>query len=91
MGETKPTLKIRDDVVLRREADGAFLFDPENGRLCYLNPIGIDIWNMCRQPVTADQVTRRLAEQYPEESGEKIASDCKSFLNELQRLGFVAG
>jgi hypothetical protein len=91
MEKTEPTLKIRDDVVLRRETDGAFLFDPENGRLCYLNPIGIDIWNMCRQPVTAEHISGCLAEQYPEESREKIAADCRFFLSELQRLGFVVG
>ena len=89
MADTLRTFKIRDDVVLREEDAGAFLFDPENGRLCYLNTIGIDVWNMCRRPVTADHVTRSLISQYPDESADRIASDCGSFLSELDRMGFI--
>lgn len=89
MADRVRKIKIRDDVVLREEDEGAFLFDPENGRLCHLNIMGIDVWNMCRQPVTEDHITRSLIALYPEESADRIASDCGSFLSELSRLGFI--
>ena len=89
MAEKERTVKIRDDVVLRKEDEGAFLFDPENGRLCYLNAIGIDIFNMCRRPLTAKEITRLLCERYPEEAQERIESDCTLFISELDRLGFT--
>lgn len=90
MADNARKIRIREDVVLREEDEGAFLFDPENGRLCYLNMIGIDVWNMCRQPVSEDTITRLLFERYPEESQDRIESDCDSFLGELDRLGLIA-
>lgn len=80
---------IRDDVVLREEDEGAFLFDPVNGRLCYLNQIGIDILKMCRQPVAENDIVNALAASYPEAPPKQIAADCGSFLEELNRLGFT--
>lgn len=89
MAQKERTLKIRDDIVLRKEEEGAFLFDPENGRLCYLNTVGIAILNMCRQPLTPKDITRLLCEQYPEEAQERVESDCTLFISELDRLGFT--
>jgi hypothetical protein len=82
-------VKVRDDIVFREEDDGAFLFDPDNGRLCYLNPIGIDIWKLCRQPIAEEAIINALFESYSGVTQEQIASDCASFLNELERMGFL--
>jgi hypothetical protein len=90
MTDKTQTIKVRDDIVLREEADGAFLFDPENGRLCYLNDVGIDIWKMCRKAPARDQVVTALAAEYPEVSQAQIKSDCASFFEELDRLGFLS-
>lgn len=89
MNENPRIVKVRDDIVFREEDDGAFLFDPDNGRLCYLNPVGIDIWNLCRQPIAEDAIVHALVESYSGTPQAQITSDCASFLDELERLGFL--
>jgi hypothetical protein len=89
MKDTPCHIQVRDDVVFREEDDGAFLFDPENGRLCYLNDLGIDIWKMCRGAATREDIVKALTANYPGTSQAQIASDCASFFQELERLGFL--
>ena len=37
----KGNIKIKQDIVLREEEEGSFLFDPNTGRICFLNEIPI--------------------------------------------------
>lgn len=82
-------VKVRAEVVFREEDEGAFLFDPDNGRLCYLNAIGIDIWKMCQRCLAEDDIVEALVESYSGAPPQQIASDCAAFLDELDRLGFT--
>ena len=83
-------VQVKREIVLREEDDGAFLFDPDTGRLCYLNDVGITIWKLCRKPIEQDQIVKKRASEYPDTSNTQIADDCSVFLNDLDNLGFLA-
>jgi hypothetical protein len=81
---------IKKDIVLREEDEGAFLFDPSTGRICYLNDTGIEVWRLCTKPMTQEQLVDKLCSEYSDESREKITEDCNVFLKNLYEFGFMA-
>ncbi len=80
----------RQEVVLREEDDGAFLFDPDSGRLCYLNEVGIAIWKLCLQPINRAEIVNKICAEYPQIPEKQISDDCSAFLGDLERLGFIS-
>ena len=82
-------IKVKKDIVLREEEEGAFLFDPDIGRKCYLNELGVDIWKSCRENRTLDMIIKRLSDEYTDIPREQIADDSTKFLNDLENLGFI--
>ena len=79
----------KDEIVLRTEDEGAFLFDPDTGRICYLNDTGINIWKFCAKPVTQTQVIKKICANHPKVEQTQVSSDCVKFLNDLMKLGFL--
>ena len=82
-------VNIKQEIVLREEDDGAFLFDPDTGRICYLNELGIVIWKSCGESKTPDRLIDEISSDYPEIPKERISEDCLKFLEDLDRLGFL--
>jgi len=80
---------VKKEIVLREEDDGAFLFDPDTGRICYLNDLGIVIWKSCEESKTPDRLIDEISPGYPEIPKEQIKEDCLNFLDDLERLGFL--
>ena len=89
MSKKAELLHCKADTVFREEENGAFLFDPDTGRVCYLNDLGKEIWRQCAQSCAPEQIIETICKQYPGEPAEKIAADCGVFFNELKRLAFV--
>ncbi|OIP63800.1 MAG: hypothetical protein CO150_08480 [Nitrospirae bacterium CG_4_9_14_3_um_filter_53_35] len=83
-------LLINQEIVLREEEGGAFLFEPDTGRLCHLNALGTSIWKLCRKPITSAQIIDEICKEYPATPQEQISKDCLLFLEELDQLGFFA-
>ncbi len=90
MSANSERVKINPDIVLREEDEGAFLFDPDSGRICYLNELGITIWKLCKKPVETERIIKSISSEYPEVSPGQISKDCESFLDDLQGFGFLA-
>jgi hypothetical protein len=86
----KGYINIKQDIVLREEEEGSFLFDPNTGRICFLNEIGTTIWRLCDKSKTPDQVINKVCSDYPEVSKEKISQDCLKFITDLERLEFLS-
>jgi hypothetical protein len=84
------TVRIISEIVLREEDEGAFLFDPDTGRICYLNEVAITIWKLCRKPIETDRIIKEISSEYPEITPEQISNDCLSFLDDLKNFGFLA-
>ena len=81
---------VNHEIVSRTEDEGTFLFDPNTGRICYLNDTGIDIWKFCKKPVTLKQVINEICSEYPEMTRNQISSDCQKFFNDLMKFGFLS-
>ncbi|MGA1841540.1 MAG: PqqD family protein [bacterium] len=86
----KGNINIKQDIVLREEEEGSFLFDPNTGRICFLNETGTNIWRLCDKSKTPDQVISRVCSDYPEIPKEQIVQDCLKFLTDLEKLEFLS-
>ena len=89
MSARSEKVTINPAIVLREEDEGAFLFDPESGRICYLNELGITIWKLCQKPTKTDRIINTISSEYPDIALERISEDCGSFLEDLQGFGFL--
>ncbi len=76
-------------VILREEFDGwAFLFNPETADAVVINQTGVAIWNTMDGKKSIEGIAeeiKRNFEEIPENCIEQVAS----FINDLERLGFV--
>ena len=87
---TAESFSANPEVVLRTEEDGAFLFDPDSGRICFVNEVGITIWKLCQNPATLSEIIHQIEMNYAEVPKDEIAADCRDFLKKLAALGFLA-
>jgi len=83
-------ISIKEDIVLREEDDGAFLFNPNTGRICYLNKLGTTIWRLCDKSKTPEKMINKICSDYPEVSQEQISQDCLQFLTDLEKMEFIS-
>ena len=90
MSAKSERVRINPEIVLREEDEGAFLFDPDSGRICYLNELGITIWKLCKKPMGTERIINTISSEYPEVAPERISKDCLLFLDDLQGFGFLA-
>ena len=90
MSKQSEAFRIKPDTVFREEDDGAFLFDPDTGRVCYLNDLGKAIWGLCEKKKSAEQIIEKVCAEYPDEPAVKITADCNTFFDELKRLTFIS-
>ncbi len=86
---TNESFTANPEIVLRTEEDGAFLFDPDSGRICFVNEVGITIWRLCKNPATLADITHHVEKEYAEVPAKDIAADCHGFLDQLGKLGFL--
>ena len=90
MSRENEVLEINPDIVFREEDDGAFLFDPDTGRLCYLNELGAELWKHFGRQLATTDVIELVADQYPEMPDNQIRQDCRQFIDDLKAFGFVS-
>ncbi|MBD3379963.1 MAG: PqqD family peptide modification chaperone [Candidatus Omnitrophica bacterium] len=76
------------DVVVRKEKDEALLFDPSDGNMMCMNSTGIFVWDECDGKSSAEEISRKIEEEF-EVSSEVAEKDCRSFLEELEKSGFI--
>jgi len=82
-------IRIKQEIVLREEDDGAFLFDPDTGRICYLNEMGVNIWKSCGEPKTQEELIGEISLEFPDVPKDHIEKDCQQFFEDLESLGFL--
>jgi SynChlorMet cassette protein ScmD len=79
----------KDQVVIREEFDDwALLFDPDTGNVCGVNPVGVQIWKMIDGKRTIRDISRIIAEKYPDASG-SVDEDVRSFVDAISEKGYV--
>ena len=80
---------LNKDLVFRVEDDGAFLFDPNNGKICYLNELGMQFWKAFETDRSPKQFVEDISSDYPDIPVDKIIDDCVKFLDDLKRMEFI--
>ena len=75
--------------IFRKEEDGAFLFDPKNGNLKYINCMGVNIYQLCNGGRSVTEITSLVAENYSDIPEKQIKEDIKKFLQDLIEMKFV--
>ena len=75
--------------VFREEEDGAFLFDPENGNLKFINGMGRTIYRLCDGQRSVMDVKSSVKDDHPEIPAEQIDEDIDKFMSEISELGFL--
>jgi hypothetical protein len=83
-------IRINMETVLREEEEGAFLFDPDTGRLCHLNTLGVILWKICKDGKRPQELVEAVLADYPEISKEQVEGDCEKFLGDLEGFGFIS-
>jgi hypothetical protein len=91
MSDETAEIRINQDIVFREEEEGAFLFDPDTGRIFHLNELGMRIWKSCVKARRPEQIIKDICLDYSDISQEQIERDCMKFLEDLGRLGFLTG
>ena len=89
MSTKKQVLEVNQEIVFREEDDGAFLFDPDTGRLCYLNELGVSLWKYVDRQLPIDEIIAKVAAEYPEVPDKQISGDCLQFIDDLRTFGFI--
>ena len=78
-----------EEIVFREEDDGAFLFDPDSGDLRYLNQSGKETFLLFDENQDLNGVIHRMIALYPDVDPQKIASDVKEFVKDLEENRFI--
>lgn len=81
--ENSDLLLQNPEGVYRKEEDGAYLFDPDTGKLKYINRTGADIYDLCDGKTNVGDIIRRFQEQYPEVTTKRIEEDIRGYLEDL--------
>ena len=89
MVDDREILIPNPESVFREEEDGAFLFDPENGNLKFINGMGRTIYRLCDGQRSVMDVKSSVKGDYPEISAEQIDGDIDKFMSEISELGFL--
>ncbi len=78
-----------DEIVFREEGEGAFLFDPVNGNLKYLNRSGKEIYLMIDGSREIVRLLGSVTGIYPDSDRDEIEKDLDAFLNDLTDNRFI--
>ena len=81
--------RINKRIVFREEGQGAFLFDPVDGNLKYLNHSGKEIYQgLKRTPDTASVITF-LQKTYPDADRDRLEADVMVFVDQMVEHNFI--
>lgn len=76
-------------VVMREEFDDwALLFDPDTGKVCGVNPVGVQVWKLIDGLRTEADISRLIREQYPDAPA-SVDEDVTAFVNEIAEKGYA--
>lgn len=81
---------LRHSVIFKKEDDGGFLFDPENGNLKYVNRTAQAILEQIDGRSDLHQIVRGLQRRYPDKTTAALRNDLADFFRELIANDFVA-
>jgi hypothetical protein len=81
--------RLKPDMVLRQEEDGAFLFDPARDVLVCVNETGLEIVRGLDDGRSLDEIITLLCDLYPDVESDTLQEDALSFISELVERGLA--
>ena len=78
-----------EQIVFREEGEGAFLFDPVNGNLKYLNRSAKEIYLLIDGSKEPAILIGGVTSIYPDSDRDEIEKDLDAFLNDLADNRFI--
>ncbi len=91
MGNNKTNYpSIKDDIVLREEDDGAFLFDPIQDTLQALNETGVLVFKELNGKNSIDHIVKKVLTQYTEVESDAVKKDVEEFIEQIKARGFLS-
>ncbi|HNQ29263.1 MAG: pyrroloquinoline quinone biosynthesis protein PqqD [Methanoregulaceae archaeon PtaB.Bin009] len=82
-------LRKKDQIVLREEFDDwALLFDPDTGKVCGLNPVGVRVWKMIDGKRTVHDISMMVQDSYPD-APDSVLEDVTAFITEITEKGYA--
>jgi hypothetical protein len=91
MGDDKTNYpSVKDDIVLREEDDGAFIFDPIQDRLQVLNETGVFVFKELNGKNSIDEIVNKVLSQYSEAGADAVKKDIEAFIEQMKGRGFLS-
>lgn len=81
---------VKDDLVLREEDDGAFIFDPIQDILQVLNETGVFVFKELNGKNSIDDIAKKVLSQYSEVEVEDAKKDVETFIEQMKGRGFLS-
>jgi len=76
-------------IIVRQEADEAFLFNPDNGAIKIINSTGIFIWGLCDGKHSRDAIIKKMLDKFELATQALASKDLEKFLVQLRSAGFI--
>ncbi|MDP8261679.1 MAG: PqqD family protein [Candidatus Ancaeobacter aquaticus] len=86
---TDKKLVINKEIVLRKEDEDAFLYDPDTGGVSVINATGIIVWEGMTQGKELHEILNDLKKEFPDISETDLKNDCDAFIKNLQDLHYI--
>ena len=91
MGDDKTLCpSVKDDIVLREEDDGAFLFDPIQDFFQALNETGVFVFKQLNGKNTIDDIVNKILSQYSDIELDAAKKDVEVFIEQMKGRGFLS-
>lgn len=88
-GEPPKRPRIKRDVVLREEDDGAFVFDPIEDTLRVVNETGALIFSKMDGTRTIDEIVQDVTAHFTGAGEETVREDAERFIHDLALRGLL--
>ena len=82
------TIQLKEDLIATNIGDEIVLMTLESGKYFSIDPVGSQIWELIKQPTTAEKVCQELIEEYTV-SMEQCLNDTLPFLDKLYQDGLL--
>ena len=88
MLKSNQKIQLKEDLITSKIGDVIVLMTIENGKYFSINEEGSQIWELIKQPTTAEQVCKELVKEYAT-SMEQCLNDTLPFLDKLYKGGLL--
>ena len=78
----------KNDAISGKLQDEQVILDIEKGKYFSLNPVATSIWEILEQPLSVDQLCKKLIEEYDVEP-KKCSEETTAYIEEMIKLGLV--